>query len=272
MKYQKPDPKAFYVPSSTWEAVSTSYNCGLHTLIMGPSGSGKSELVHWFGASVNVGVEVFNFGAMSEARTSLIGQTHFDPAKGTFFAPSRFIDAVQRAGIILLDEITRAPRDAFNIILPLLDSQAYVAIDESPETPLIRRHAGCRIFATANVGLEYSGTSALDRAFSNRFGVIIQQEWPPAIQEIKILVNRTGILKSTASLLRKLAEDQREMVGDRFFFGVSTRQLLAAGQLVMNGLNPKEATTVALANHFSSEGDEESERSHLLKIIQRYFA
>lgn len=272
MKYKKPDPEAFYVPDPTWDTVSASYNCGLHTLILGPSGSGKSELVHWFGAAAKADVEVFNFGAMSEARTSLIGQTHFDPEKGTFFTPSRFIEAVQRAGIILLDEITRAPRDAFNIILPLLDSQAYVAIDESPATPLIRRHAGCRIFATANVGLEYSGTSALDRALSNRFGVIVQQEWPPEKQEIKILANRTCIRESMACLLRKLAEDQRGLVGDRFFFGVSTRQLLAAGQLIKNGLSPKKAAIAALANHFSSEGDEESERSHLLKLIQRYFA
>lgn len=270
--YQKPDEKLFYVQNATWSAISSAYNAGLHVLMMGPSGSGKSELVHYFGAAVEAPVEVFNFGAMSEARTSLIGQTHFDTEKGTFFSPSRFIQAVQRAGIILLDEITRAPRDAFNIILPLLDAQAYLAIDETPDTPIIKRHPQCRVFATANVGLEYSGTSALDRALENRFGVVIQQEWPPHEAERDVIMNRTGISESIAETLMRIAGQQRYLLGDKFFFGVSTRQLISAATLIQQGLNAKTAITVAIANHFSAEGGDESERTEVLRIAQRYVA
>jgi MoxR-like ATPase len=74
----------------------------------------------------------FNCGAMSEPRSTLIGNTHLDRDKGTWFQPSRFVAAVQKAGTcILLDELSRAPREAFNILLPLMDGQRYLALAAS---------------------------------------------------------------------------------------------------------------------------------------------
>ena len=187
----KPPADEFFVTDEVWEQLCYVVNRGKNVLLTGPSGCGKSELCYRVARAAGRAIEPFNCGAMSKPRSSLIGNTHFDREKGTWFAESRFVRAVQKTGTcLLLDEISRAGRDAFNILLPLLDEQGYLAIDEAEGAPVVKRAEPVTFFATANLGMEYTGEEPLDKALADRFPVVIAIDFPPTDQEFAVLIRR----------------------------------------------------------------------------------
>ena len=268
----KPPADEFFVTEEVWEQLSFAASRGKNVLLLGPSGSGKSELCYRVAQAAGRPLELFNCGAMSEPRGSLIGNTHFDRQQGTWFAESRFVKAVQQTGAcILLDELNRAGREAFNILLPLLDTQGYLAIDEAQATPVIRRAERVTIFATANLGMEYTGTEPLDRALAERFPVVIAISFPPKDDELTLLVRRCpGLSAQAARRLIELAVRERELTAEgEFVASISTRSLLAAGEQVAAGLPVEVAVKYCIANRFSAEGGDVSERSKVLQIFQK---
>ena len=268
----RPDPDHFAVDEGVWSQLCFGTSRGKSILLVGPSGCGKSQLCELVAQAAGTPIEAFNFGAMSEPRGSLIGNTHFDREKGTWFTESRFVRAIRRPGsCILLDEINRAPREAFNILLPLLDHQGYLALDESEDAVVIRRAPGVTFFATANLGLEYTGAEPLDKALADRFAVVINLDFPAKDDERRLLRSRCpGLPENGAHKLVEFAARQRSMARQGDFVGtVSTRALLAAGEQVAAGLPIESALRFTILNRFSSEGGDVSEQAKLQQIFQR---
>lgn len=215
--------------------------------------------------------ESINMGATTEPRDVFVGTVEFDPEKGTHLCRSRFARFVgKEKGMLLLDEISRGGRDANNILLPLMDRQAYIALDEEEGGAKIHRGENMAIAATANIGMEYTGTEALDIALKQRFNVTIDLYFPPEEKEIDILIGRTGIDKKNAQILVEVANQQRlaKKAGD-FIEDISTRMLLEAAELVVDGFDLLSACTYAILNIFSTEGDEASERTKVLQMLQK---
>ncbi|MFM8274069.1 MAG: AAA family ATPase, partial [Gemmata sp.] len=209
----------FYVRPGDWELLCIAQARGMNVLLKGPTGCGKSELAARAAAAVGRGFQAFNCGAMTEARSALIGNTHYDPARGTVFAPSRFVRAITTPNTtILLDEVSRAPRDAFNLLLTLLDRQGYLALDESESGQVVGRAAGLAFLGTANLGAGYTGADDLDTAFLNRFGVVLDIGFPPPDREAAVLRRRTpGLDADDAERLVSLADRQRRMAQEGEF-------------------------------------------------------
>lgn len=271
---ERPNPKQFYVSEENWHTLIYSITNGKNIMLTGPSGCGKSELV-WL-ATQKLETEhfaAFNMGAMSEPRTSLIGATHFDDARGTWFNQSRFVRTVTKDNsIVLLDEITRSERGAFNILLPLMDRQGYLAMDESEDACVIQKADNVCFIATANIGMEYTGTDEMDQALKNRFAAIIDIDFPPLENEIDIVRSRTGCSFKDAKRLCELALRQREMcrLDGEFITQISTRMLIEAGEKCACGFPLEIACKFAIENHFSAEGGmDDSERIRIRQIIQK---
>src|SRR5262249_19769279 len=85
----RPAEDEFFVPEEIWEQLCYAVHHGENVLLTGPSGCGKSEICYLLARAAGKSVEAFNFGAMTEPRTSLIGNTHFDRRRGTRFVESR---------------------------------------------------------------------------------------------------------------------------------------------------------------------------------------
>ncbi len=273
-KVAKPPESQFYVETETWEALQWCFATGNNVLLTGPAGCGKSEIVQLAAQAAAFKYEPFNMGAMSEPRLSLIGATHFDKGKGTWFSESRFVrtikDEKNEGAVVLMDELTRADRGAFNILLPLLDRQRYLALDEAEDAAIIRRGKKVAIAATANIGMEYTGTDVMDKALKERFKATIDLGWPPASVEHGLLVNRHGIDSATAKRLVAVAQKQRELQqNDEFTEGISIRMLLAAAEMIGDGHEYETAMLFAIANTFSPDGGEESDRTKVRQIIQK---
>jgi len=266
-------PDDFWVDKDVWESLLWCGSNGDNALLLGPTGAGKTELCYRVNKALGTGIEPFNFGASQEARSMLIGNTHFNAEKGTFFKPSRFVTAIQeRDGTILLDELTRC-RDysALNMILTLMDGQRYVALDEAEEAGVVYRGDMVAFMATANVGYEYTGTEAVDRALKDRFALKINLDYPPDNEEYAILLKRyPKVPKTFAKKLVDTARDQRNLAKEgEYEESISTRMMLDCCKCVCGGLNTKAAVSMTILGCFSQEGGAESQRFKLVQLIQK---
>jgi MoxR-like ATPase len=95
----------------------------------------------------------------------------FDQKKGTYFSESSFVQAIKTPNaVILLDELSRAHPDAWNILMTVLDQgQRYLRLDEAEGSPIVKVAEGVTFIATANIGNEYTSTRVIDRAILDRF-------------------------------------------------------------------------------------------------------
>ncbi len=266
-----PDPN-FFVHPEHWRQLCFAGVHGQNVLLIGHSGSGKTELLDLTATALNRPCFVINFGATSEPRTALLGATHFNSSTGTWFAESAFLRAVQTPNtLVILDELSRCRPEAYNIILPLLDGQRTVAVDERSDSPVLELAAGVSFMATANIGLQYSGTETLDHALLDRFSVVLEIGFPPAPREQQLLMVRTGVQPKMAEVLVKLANDQRSMAAEGTFLSpLSTRTLLAAAFQIARGIPIREAVQACMSARFSSEGGTASERSQFHVLTQKY--
>ena len=82
-----------------------------------------------------------------------------------------FVKAIQTENaVILLDELSRAHPEAWNILMTVLDEgQRYLRLDEADGQQTIKVAKGVTFIATANIGNEYTATRVLDRALLDRF-------------------------------------------------------------------------------------------------------
>jgi nitric oxide reductase NorQ protein len=267
-----PPNESFYVDPRDWKALCYSVAHSQNVILMGHSGCGKTEVAQLVANAFERPATVFNFGAMSEPRTSLLGTINYSPDRGTWFGESRFLNAVRTPGtIIILDELSRCRAEAFNLILPLLDGQRVLAVDENASLPPVPIADGVTFVATANQGMQYSGTETFDQALLDRFGVIIHVQFPPQQNEIRILTVRTGICNRSAEILVRIAVDQRKLTGEGTFVSqLSTRSLLAAAKLAVAGTPLLDAVRYSLSNRFSDEGGTCSERQQFEVLIKKH--
>ena len=167
---------------------------GKNILITGPSGCGKSSLGKILAGITSKEFYSFNFGDTMNPSAKLLGDTKYNKEDGTWFKPSRFVKAIQADSFIMLDEVTRdRTGDLANILMPVLDGQKYLALDESEDADSVQVDPRAFFFATANIGREYLGASHdLDRAWKDRFtGGIYELDYLPMNKEKELIMIRS---------------------------------------------------------------------------------
>ena len=172
-------PNDFFISDLKWKYLLRNIVRGKNIMMTGPSGCGKTDVT--FKAADALGREVmyFNLGATQDPRSTLIGNTHYSKDTGTYFNESLFVSAIQKPNtVILLDELSRAHPEAWNILMTVLDPiQRYLRLDEkeswdSSDSTTIKVAEGVSFIATANIGSEYTATRVIDRALLDRFTIL----------------------------------------------------------------------------------------------------
>mgnify|MGYP003135106709 FL=1 len=248
---------------------------GKSIMITGPSGCGKSSLGKILAGITNKPFYAFNFGDTMNPSAKLLGDTKFDSDKGTWFNPSRFVSALQddKGAFIMLDEVTRdRTGDLGNILMPVLDGQKYLALDESEDADTVSINKGAFFFATANIGREYLGASHdLDRAWKDRFtGGIYELEYLPQGKEQELIQLRNPSLpEDDAFRITDFARRVRELYkAEELNTAVSTRMCLATAELVTDGMQLIDALKHVCLPFYPIQGGDDTERVRVIQTIQ----
>jgi nitric oxide reductase NorQ protein len=243
----------FYIDKNDWKVLVRNVFRGKNTLIVGPTGTGKTEIIKYLANAVGYSNEYFDMGTMHDAIPSLLG-THRLKSLGegrteSYFDYSRFSKSIQRPKtIITLDELSRAPLSTNNILFPLLDSRRTLPIDIacSDSDVLIKANDTVVFFATANLGHEYVGVMDLDRALYDRF-FVLQLDYMPSKYEIAVLMSRTGIDAGDAEKIVNMANNTRKQhKSETLSTAISTRHTIMISELVKDGFILKDAISMVV--------------------------
>jgi len=246
---------------------------GKNILITGPSGCGKSSLGKILADITAKDYYSFNFGDTMNPSAKLLGDTKYDKEAGTWFKPSRFVNAIQGDSFIMLDEVTRdRTGDLANILMPVLDGQKYLALDESEDADSVSVNPSAFFYATANIGREYLGASHdLDRAWKDRFtGGIYELEYLPPQKEKELIMNRNPQLRELpADRIVDFAKRVRDLhSSDELTTAVSTRMCLAVAELVVDGMHLVDALKHTCLPFYPVQAGDDTERVRILQVIQ----
>ena len=248
---------------------------GKSILVTGPSGCGKSSLGKILADITNKPYYAFNFGDTMNPAAKILGDTKYDNERGTFFKKSRFVSALQddKGSFIMLDEVTRdRTGDLANILMPVLDGQKYLALDESDDADTVDINANAFFYATANIGREYLGAAHdLDRAWKDRFtGGIYELEYLPKSKEQELLMIRSPSLdEKDADRITEFALRVRDLYkAEEISTAVSTRMCLSTAEFVVDGMTLIDALKQVCLPFYPIVAGDDSERVQVIQTIQ----
>ena len=258
-----------------WKYLIRSAVRAKNIMMTGPSGCGKTMASKALVTALDRPDFYFNLGATQDPRATLIGNTHFDKQKGTFFSESAFVTALKTPNaVILLDELSRAHPDAWNILMTVLDQgQRYLRLDEAEGSPIVNVAEGVTFIATANIGNEYTSTRVMDRAILDRF-VTIEMNVLDDVQEFGLLKFlfpevKEYDLKAIAEISHHTRTQSMSENG-KLTSMVSTRASVEMAGLIYDGFELSEAAEISIYPFFSQDGGVDSERTYIKQLVQKY--
>ena len=268
-------PKTLVMPDLKWKYLVRSAMRGKNIMMTGAAGCGKTMAAKKLVEALDRPEFYFNLGATQDPRGTLIGNTHFKKDEGTTFAESLFVKAIQTEdAIILLDELSRAHPEAWNILMTVLDQgQRYLRLDEHQDAPTIKVAKGVTFIATANIGNEYTATRVMDRALVDRF-IIVEMDTLDMEQESKLLkdlhpgitIEQSEHIASIASMTRKEIKGEAPRITN----SISTRISVEIAGLLEDGFVLEEAAEVCIYPFFDEDGGVDSERTYMKQVVQKY--
>ena len=268
-------PKGLVMKELKWKYLVRGAVRGKNLLMTGPAGCGKTMAAKSLVNALDRPAFYFNLGATQDPRSTLIGNTHFDKKNGTYFSEALFVKAIQTPNaVILLDELSRAHPDAWNILMTVLDSgQRYLRLDESTTQETIPVAEGVTFVATANIGNEYTSTRVMDKALMDRF-ITVEMDVLNSDEEHGLLNYMfphvdSDMLKSVSEIASSTRVESNSESG-RISSGISTRTSVEIAGLLYDGFGLDEAAEVCVYPQYSNDGGVESERTYVKQLVQKY--
>ena len=268
-------PAGLMMSELKWKYLIRAAVRGKNIMMTGPAGCGKTMAAKSVVNSLDRPDFYFNLGATQDPRGTLIGNTHFEKNKGTYFSESLFVEAIQTPNaVILLDELSRAHPDAWNILMTVLDyGQRYLRLDEQDNQATIKVADGVTFVATANIGNEYTSTRVMDKALMDRF-TIVEMDVLSEEDENSLLnymfPNVDSQLLSNVAKIATLTRTESNSDTARISSGISTRTTVELCGLLFDGFTLEEASEVSIYPQYDSTGGVDSERTFVKQIVQKF--
>ncbi|MEY2994711.1 MAG: hypothetical protein RL357_1646 [Pseudomonadota bacterium] len=243
------------------EWFQAAYAARLPVMIKGPTGCGKSRLVEHM--AHRLGRELITVSCNEDMTASdLIGRFLLD-ANGTRWIDGPLTTAARTGAICYLDEVVEARQDTTVVIHALTDHRRTLTLDKTGEK--VQAHPDFQLVISYNPGYQ-SLTKDLKPSTKQRF-VALDLDYPEAALESQIVQGETGIDAARADQLVRIAGMARALKGHGLVEGVSTRLLVYAAQLMLQGVSDREASRLALAYPITDDPDVRSSLENAIDAV-----
>ena len=217
-------------------------------LLKGPTGCGKTRFVEYMAwhlaqkAGGKIGYPLTTVSCHEDlTATDLVGR-YLLSADGTHWIDGPLTRAVKSGGICYLDEIVEARKDTIVVIHSLTDHRRLLPIEKKGE--LLKAHDDFFLVVSYNPGYQ-STIKDLKHSTRQRF-VSIEFDYPAQALEQRIIVREAGVDAATADSLALAGLQIRHLDQQNLLEGPSTRLLIYAGRLMVQGIAPRRACDVAI--------------------------
>ena len=150
--------------------------------------------------------------------------------------------AVKAGAICYLDEVVEARKDTVVLIHPLTDHRRILPVEKKGQ--VIEASDGFLLVVSYNPGYQ-SSLKDLKHSTRQRF-IAIEFGCPPRDLEKEIIKHESGVSDEIAADLANLGEKVRNLKDHGLQEGASTRLLIYAGKLIMQGISARRSCQVAI--------------------------
>lgn len=253
----------FYLPiKDEVELFEAAYAQKIPVLLKGPTGCGKTRFLEYM--AYRLGQPLTIARPRSKESASSLTEHHGVPlvtvtchedltasdlvgrylleGESTKWIDGPLTRAVKAGAICYLDEIVEARKDTTVLIHPLTDHRRILPVEKKGQ--VIEASDGFLLVISYNPGYQ-SALKDLKHSTRQRF-IAIEFGYPPRELEKKIVQHESGVSDAVASDLANLGEKVRNLKDHGLQEGASTRLLIYAGKLLMQGIAPRRACQVAI--------------------------
>lgn len=244
----------YYIPvGNEVEIFTTAYRNNLPINLKGPTGCGKTRFVEYMAYRLKRPLITV---ACHEDLTAndLVGR-FLIKGESVEWNDGPLTKAVKSGAICYLDEVVEARKDTIVVIHPLTDDRRIIPIDKLGK--ILKAPPEFMLVISYNPGYQ-SVVKDLKQSTRQRF-ISIDFDYPPADLEIQIVAHESGLDTEVAKDIVEIGHRIRNFKQHGLEEGVSTRLLIYAGKLIHDGIDPKEACSIAMVKPITD--DQELQRS-----------
>jgi nitric oxide reductase NorQ protein len=239
----------FYLPvGNEIRVFEAAWRRNLAIMLKGPTGCGKTRFVEHM--AHRLGRPLFTVACHEDLTAADLVGRHVLTGGETVWVDGPLTRAVRQGGICYLDEVVEARQDTTVVIHPLADHRRELTLERLGGVAIEAAPGFCLV-VSYNPGYQ---SILKDLKVSTRQRMVtIELGFPPPGVEREILAHETGIAPASADGLVRLGQGIRNLEGVGLREAASTRALLAAAQLVAEGLSPQEAAIAAIAGPLTDD-------------------
>lgn len=240
-----------------------AYQRRLPVMLKGPTGCGKTRFLEYMAHRLKRPLVTVS---CHEDLTSsdLVGRFLLE-GQQTVWQDGPLTRAVKAGAICYLDEIVEARTDSTVVIHPLTDHRRRLPLEKKGQE--IEAHEDFMLVISYNPGYQ-TVLKDLKPSTKQRF-IAINFDFPDETTELKIIRNEVSDLAPELAAKLVAAGRKARALKDHGLEEVtSTRALVYAGNMMATGLDPIEASKVAMINPIT---DDLELQEALLEIVKAHF-
>lgn len=246
----------YYLPlADEVEVFMAAYEQRLPVLLKGPTGCGKTRFVEYMAHRIycqagNTIEQPLQTVACHEdlSATDLVGRFLLK-GEETVWQDGPLSRAVKEGSICYLDEIVEARKDSTVLIHSLTDHRRILPVEKLGI--ILEAHPNFLLVISYNPGYQ-NVLKDLKPSTRQRF-ISIDFDYPEHAEEARIIAHESGVSATFADQLARIGQKIRNLRSHGFDEGVSTRLLVYAGQLIVQGVLPRRACDAAISKAVSDD-------------------
>src|SRR6478735_5924814 len=240
--------RPFYQATGNEEAVfKAAYRQGLSLVLKGPTGCGKTRFVE--AMAHDLGRPLITVACHDDLTTADLVGRYLLRGDETVWVDGPLTHAVREGAICYLDEVVEARQDTTVVLHPLADYRRQLPIERLGIT--LDAAPGFGLVVSYNPGYQ-SVLKDLKDSTRQRM-VAIEFGFPAPEVEEGIVLHEAGIDQPTAARLVRFGQAIRRLETGGLREVASTRVLIAASRLIVEGLTHRDAAIAAIAGPLTDD-------------------